>query len=293
VEIKRDDKAPIRFFYRRLSTDKEQSGESSVYKTGVYEMSMFVLKLIAIVSMFLDHIGYHYGTDIFRIIGRLAFPIFAFLVVNGFFKTRNRWKYLLRMFVFALISEIPFDLCFRDAFWEATYQNVFFTLSLGLLALIVTDIMRKSAGLRYFCFVPEIVCMAAAEYISSDYGFEGVLIIAAFYACYNRKADKIRIIPATVCVAAITLYPIVYLFAYDILKTGVQINKSYIQTFIKNNSWDFTQLFRLVALILIDSYNGKHGYQFENRFLSAAVKYGFYLFYPVHLLLLCILIKIV
>ena len=93
----------------------------------------FTLKMIAIISMLTDHVGCILFPDelIFRAIGRIAFPIFCFLVVEGFFHTRNTWNYLMRLCIFAILSEIPFDLAFFGKVFYLQKQNVFMTLALG------------------------------------------------------------------------------------------------------------------------------------------------------------------
>lgn len=142
-------------------------------KKGLYGST---LKLIAIAIMLLDHIGATIverqmmangfgmattqeqinlllenkinillaeGDNLLRLTGRLAFPLFAFLLTEGFQYTRNRKKYALRLALFALISEVPFDLATSGTVFHPTYQNVFFTLALGFIALCGMDALKK------------------------------------------------------------------------------------------------------------------------------------------------------
>lgn len=122
------------------------------------------VKLVAIITMFIDHFAaavlarvlifqiHSYGEwsdplydiyQIMRMVGRLGFPIFCFLLVEGFEKTGSRTKYAFRLGLFALISEVPFDLAFSAKILEFKYQNVYFTLFLGLLALCAFDFLTK------------------------------------------------------------------------------------------------------------------------------------------------------
>ena len=111
-------------------------------------ISGYWLKVIAVVSMLIDHTsavileqipGLENPAFLMRIIGRLAFPIYCFLLVEGFMHTRDREKYALRLGCFAAVSEIPFDLAFNGKVLEVGYQNVFFTLLLGLLTMMAYD----------------------------------------------------------------------------------------------------------------------------------------------------------
>ena len=100
-------------------------------------ISGYWLKLIAVISMLIDHTsavileqipGLEAPAFFMRIIGRAAFPIYCFLLVEGFYHTRSRAKYAGRLFLFALISEVPFDLAFSRRMWDFSSNNVFFTL---------------------------------------------------------------------------------------------------------------------------------------------------------------------
>ena len=178
------------------------------------------LKWIAIFTMFIDHIGaafleigllpkiadavlagnsfdyimsdYHFWyrfDDILRSIGRLAFPIFCFLLVEGFLHTKNVKKYALRLGVFALISEIPFDLAFNGSVLETTSQNVFFTLLIGLVVLCGLQYFKETlpahmAPLRYLV---AITGMMTAQFLQTDYAAFGVLLIVLLYEFRNNR----------------------------------------------------------------------------------------------------------
>ncbi len=106
-------------------------------------MSGFLLKLLALVTMLIDHTGHVLfpGVMWMRYIGRLAFPIYCFLLVEGFLHTRDLRKYMGRLAVFAVISEIPFDLAIYGEFFEPAHQNVFITLLFGLMAISIMSIV--------------------------------------------------------------------------------------------------------------------------------------------------------
>lgn len=103
-------------------------------------MTSFILKIIACITMFLDHIGYViYGKlSWFNYIGRIAFPIFAFQISEGYVHTKNLKKYFFRLLIFAFVSQIPFML-FSSSFSNSISLNIFFTLFLGLLAIFLYD----------------------------------------------------------------------------------------------------------------------------------------------------------
>ncbi len=165
-------------------------------------MSGTALKWIAVISMLIDHTAevlmnhnaaltepiWAQTYVLMRGIGRIAFPIYAFLLVEGFLHTRDVKKYLTRMFLFAVVSEIPFDLAvFHTPFYWG-YQNVFFTLFLGLLALAGirwgTGLWKQALAL--------IMCVGAAQLINCDYGAFGVFFIVLLYMTrYDKKTQTV------------------------------------------------------------------------------------------------------
>ncbi len=176
-------------------------------------LSGSALKWIAIVSMALDHVGacilevYLMNTQgvaplaeyftgqwntlrsidrVLRYIGRPAFPIFCFLLVEGYVHTRDVKKYALRLGVFALISDIPFDLALRGTPLYPGYQNVFFTLFIGLLVIWCLDAHQEKPWIGA---VAMAVGALLAEYVlNTDYGAFGVLLIAVLYLTRERRA---------------------------------------------------------------------------------------------------------
>lgn len=149
-------------------------------------LSGSALKVIALVSMTVDHIAYYlmeHGTwayDLMRTVGRMAFPIFAFLLVEGYTHTRSTGKYALNLLIFALISEVPWWLLNHD-----NTHNVFFTLLLGLLAIdLITRIGNKPL---LWCVIMASIC---ATCLHVDYEYSGILLICAFHFFQPDKVTK-------------------------------------------------------------------------------------------------------
>ena len=154
-------------------------------------LNTFTLKMIAIISMLIDHIGYIFFPNamIFRIIGRLSFPIFTYVLAEGFVYTKDVKKYLLRLGVFALLSEIPFDLAFTGKVFEFSHQNIFFTLFFGVLMLYTMSRM-KNIVIQYATVLATIfVC----QFLHTDYSSIGVLLVFVFYVFRQRKVEKLLI----------------------------------------------------------------------------------------------------
>ena len=148
-------------------------------------LSGFQLKCIAILSMALDHTGaVLFPQEIWlRCAGRLAFPIFCFLIVEGFVHTHDVYRYMARLGVFALISEIPYDLAFRGVCLEFAYQNVFFTLLIGIVMmklLSVTRLWPEKAAIL-------ILAMWLAVVLRTDYYVRGILLIFMLYVFREQK----------------------------------------------------------------------------------------------------------
>ncbi len=225
-------------------------------------MSSFVLKMIAIITMTIDHAG-----DVFighiswmNYIGRIAFPIFAFQISEGYLHTKNKKNYLMRLLILAIVSQYPFWL-FRSTYTSGFALNIFVTLFIGLIAIIgyeqCLEKMNKWIGLLL------VVCLAStANLLKTDYGAFGVLLIFVFHFFKDKK---------------------LYLsIAYVIL-----VLCNYLPSFIMSNfAYPYALLFvgTLVPLLFILLYNGKKGVD---------TKYILYGYYPVHLILLYVIHMIV
>lgn len=151
-------------------------------------ISTFTLKMIAIVSMLLDHVGAILFPQyiIFRILGRIAFPIFTYTLVEGFMYTHDVKKYMMRLGAMALISEIPFDLAFFGKTVEFGHQNVFFTLFLGILMLYLT--LKVPTNWQRFFVV--IAMLVFSDLLNTDYSSMGLLMIFWFYQFRENKIAK-------------------------------------------------------------------------------------------------------
>lgn len=170
--------------------------ESVPKRSGI---SAAVLKWIAVVTMVIDHFavavywqmaGSNYHVYyVLRKIGRIAFPIYCFLLVEGFFHTRNVAKYLRNCFLFALLSEIPFDMAIFGRVVYPQGQNVYFTLCIGLAALILLDRYRAGYEAKYVLLRLFVIVLAAymGEVLDVDYHWRGVLFIILFYYIRNLQ----------------------------------------------------------------------------------------------------------
>lgn len=215
-------------------------------------MKSSTLKILACIFMLIDHIGYVFFPKVIllRIIGRLAFPIFAYFIAEGYRRTKDITNYLGRLFVFALISQIPFKAAFR-----VDNLNIFFTLTMGLYGLYIYDKNKK--------FLQVLLMGLVCQFLNTDYGLYGVLLV--FFFNYNHEDFK------KVARNVILL---------TIIAQGLQ---GFVNYYYFHRNPIFTLLIQpvcLFSLILIKNYNGERGLK---------LKYIFYGFYPVHLLVLALL----
>lgn len=304
------------------------------------------LKLIAVITMLIDHSAavlleeymYSIGQSgdisklftkqatpelymyvLLRLIGRIAFPIYCFLLVEGFDKTRSKLKYAVRLFLFALISEIPFNLAFKKDAFDVTYQNVMFTLLIGFVAICL---MEQSQKIKFkvwqsIFIIPitavSLVLFASSilQYMSREmsksklytylYGdSKWIIAIGAiailtivFVGLYLVAKDKKQLITSKL--ASIVVIGLAFWFAEylhtDYAGMGV-MTILLMYTYRKTKLFSMgagllfiivTNLFEISAaidMLFVKLYNGEKGLN---------LKYIFYLFYPVHLLVLVLL----
>lgn len=150
-------------------------------------INAFILKMIAAVTMFIDHYTYIFlsGSRYYilgRCIGRIAFPIFCFQLVEGYFHTRSRKKYALRIAAAGVLSELAFDLAFYRKAFDPAHQNVMWTLLIGFLVIWLAD--KVPAAVKIIIMMAGAVL---AEFLQTDYGALGVLIIFTFYIFRKRN----------------------------------------------------------------------------------------------------------
>lgn len=229
-------------------------------------LNSFTLRVIAMVTMLLDHmyITVFPNSNWMTYIGRISFPIFAFLLVEGFFHTSNLKRYLTRLAIFAVISEIPFNLMMNRSFIYPYHQNVLFTFIIGLLTMYIIEKSKsfdnKVASATLVIFIC-IFSFIFATITLSDYFGYGILIILTFYFAYSLKYGWILEIVGMLYV------------------NYILIGGNVIPMF--NGTFDFPiQAFALLSLIFIWLYNGKRGIS------TKAAQYTFYIFYPLHMLIL-------
>ena len=168
------------------------------------------LKYIAFLSMLADHVNkaliypflsgegiLQHISDVFDIFGRIAFPLFAFFLVEGFFKTGNRKKYLASLLIFGIISEIPFDMALSGVFFELNSNNIMFTLALMLITIWTIDILKeKMQNMSKYTWYPVSFVIVGIMCIISmvtglDYEYHAIMIGYLFYIFYNKRVFAI------------------------------------------------------------------------------------------------------
>ena len=212
-----------------------------------------------------------------RYIGRLAFPIYVFLMVNGFRHTRNRFRYAGRFLLFALISQIPYALmCYNQ--YDHPRLNVMATLLMGLLVIWAGELLRKHPKTRYLCLLPPLAVYGACyfNYIDSDYDGKGILLAAVFWFFEGK----------TLWILLGSLFAVMN---HNIVSAVLCLLKG--RTVALPTQWELTQLLSLLSLPFIFSYNGTPGKSPASPIGKKAVQFGFYLFYPAHMLLLWFLFR--
>ncbi|MDO4670354.1 MAG: TraX family protein [Aerococcus sp.] len=162
------------------------------------------LKVIAMMTMLVDHFAIVLWPNvsltqtslwggsllplpylIMRLIGRIAFPLFAFLLVEGFLHTHNRKRYAIRLLSLGLVSEIPYDLALHQSWFDLISQNVFFTLFLALGALWLVDDYRQNNPFLGFMGVMGIGLLA--EGLHTDYQSFGIGLVIILYVLHDRR----------------------------------------------------------------------------------------------------------
>ena len=218
-------------------------------------MNRNLLKIIAVVSMLVDHIGAYLFPDIliFRIIGRIAFPIFAYFIAEGWKRTRSKKKYFFMLVIFAVISQIPYFLLRRNL-----ELNILFTFILSI-ALIYFIEKYKNNSILSMLGLAGIFLISVIGHIFGiiDYGIIGILIPAIIYFVSNKNLS--------------------FLF-FGILLCLIPLEIYLLDSITFQNS---IQFFSLISLFLLYLYNGEKG--------KINLKYFFYIFYPLHLLVIYII----
>lgn len=232
-------------------------------KKGTRISRLDALKWIALIAMVIDHIGilFFSENETLRIIGRISFPIFAYLIAEGSFKTRNRKRYLIRLWLFALLAQVPYMITF-----DKMELNILFTLFAGLLLIH----LGWSYAMLVFVFLIWLP-------IPVSYGWWGVFLIMMFASFrkkekgeYYEEGKLARLIPSSTVVGRLVLFACLSVFTY-------------LHVVIDDNM-PFYQLFAILGIAIALFFP-----QIKRMAYLETHKYFFYIFYPAHLIALAIL----
>ncbi len=228
-------------------------------------LSAGILKLIAITAMVIDHVAWVFFPVrgvfspvawelplVMHVIGRITFPVMAFFVAEGYCRTRDLGRYILRLLLFALLSALPFYLVF------GTYFNVMFTLLAGLLAVHIREKIREPFAAHLLIFL--LALLTNIPNFSFDWGFVGVYVVLLFHRLRDKKWGNAAAVGFGLLLIAATRLP-------DLISRGPT----------PYMIMDLMHFGMLLSLPLLYLYKGERGMK---------LKYFFYAFYPAHLLVL-------
>ena len=241
-----------------------------------FELTAAVLHIIAMTLMLMDHLWATLlpAKEWLTCAGRVAFPIFAFMAVEGYFHTRSFKKYILRMLLFAVLSEIPFDLMYGGTWFYPVHQNVLWTFLLSLLGVWLMEQVRKKGKTWMYLLVCVLVVLAGlvlGTLCMVDYYGAGVLTVFVFYFLHGRKwwcflGQLAALYWLNVEQLGGLMYPVqLFGMEFELCQQGLA----------------------LLALIPIWLYRGRQGYH------SKPFQYLCYAFYPVHMLLLVVVLNFI
>ena len=241
-----------------------------------FELTAAVLHIIAMTLMLMDHLWATLlpAREWLTCARRVAFPIFAFMAVEGYFHTRSFKKYILRMLLFAVLSEIPFDLMYGGTWFYPVHQNVLWTFLLGLLGVWLMEQVRKKGKTWMYLLVCVLVVLAGlvlGTLCMVDYYGGGVLTVFVFYFLHGRKwwcflGQLAALYWLNVELLGGLMYPVqLFGMEFELCQQGLA----------------------LLALIPIWLYRGRQGYH------SKPFQYLCYAFYPVHMLLLVVVLNFI
>lgn len=247
-------------------------------------ITAYNLRVLAFVAMIINHFGTFlcsYGSPMFKlqsIITRFAFVIFCFFLAEGMVHTHNRIKYLGRILLTAIVSEVFYDLHFLGSIPNWNGQNVCFTLFLGGLIIYINDLCKEKIENNILCVIVQILVTTILGYISSisfvDYGIMGIAVILEFYYLRNHKLIMVISVAFT--------FPILWGLQTCLYNVHRNIPNISLSLFLNNAK---TELPGIVILPFLYCYEGKQGKKMP--------KWLVYGFYPIHLCIAWLLLRVI
>lgn len=242
-------------------------------------MSVFFLKIIAVITMLIDHLGYGFFPDekIFRSVGRLAFPIYAFLLAEGYFHIKDdpekEKRHFRRLVILTVVSEFTYDLFMTGKVWNISGQSVMPTLLLGMMGLMVAKRYEKKpvvAGIF------SLITLGVAYVSHPNYGLMGVLMVYFFY-WFSSTCREYTFLQKFIILLG---FSAVWLLGFNWIRYGFPDADTLVRKSLQ--TWHWMAPFPVIN-VLIASYNGENGY--KNKFLNTCYAW----FYPAHLLVLAVI----